>query len=243
MEFETSLGAEVQEVAEPAVEEMDVDLDSSEGDVDEGVEAQEVTEPASGKTSADEAFAEMRRRAALAESQLAEARKRNAELDEALGLYFSGDDKVASAIAHYQERSVEEVRQELDERAELSALREENARYRQQAIEARAEVQMAADLKAVRALDPDVKSIDDLGQAFVDMRFGGGLSAEDAYFAVMAKRQATERKPAVPAGRIQGAGEAQVKDFYSYDEVKAHENDPAWIDKHYDTIQKSMKRW
>lgn len=239
MEFDGTVeSVEMTEVAEPSLETVS-DLDA---EAERGVEGQEVTEPVSKKTDADVAFANMRRQNAELLRQLNEQKRVNEAQDRALGLYFQGDDKVAQAIAHYEQRSVNDVRNELQARTELEALRAESERYKSEAIEARATMQMENDLKAVQALDPNIKSLDDLGMGFVNMRLKGGLSVEESYFATMALKEKTERKPAQPAGKVQ-TGKSEVKDFLTFDEVKAHENDAVWIGKNYDLIMKSMPKW
>ena len=236
MEIETQgyEGAEEQVVAEPVANE-------AEPTVSEGAEEQVVAEPANQKTEADAAFAEMRRQNEELQRQLIEQQRRAEAQENALGLYFQGDNKVAQALAYHQNRPVEEVQAELAAQAELESLRAENERMRREQITSQAQLQMSEDLQALQRLDSNIKSIDELGQTFLDLRLKGGLSVEDAYFALQAKKEATSRKAANPPGQVNTV-KAQ-KDFLTVDEVRAHENDKAWIDKNFELIQKSMRKW
>ncbi len=236
MDFETQglAGAEEQVVAEPAAEEV-------EPEVLDGAEEQVVAEPASQRTEADAAFAQMRRQNEELQRQLLEQQRRVEAQENALGLYFQGDNKIAQALAYHQNRPVEEVQAELAAQAELESLRAENERMKIEQITSQAQLQMSEDLAALQKLDGSIKSIDELGQSFLDLRLKGGLSVEDAFFALQAKKAATARKPAEPPGQVNTA-QAQ-KDFLTVDEVRAHENDKAWIDKNFELIQKSMRKW
>ena len=236
MDFETQgyEGVEEQVAAEPAAEE-------AEPEVSEGEEGQAVAEPVNQRTEADAAFAQMRRQNEALQRQLVEQQRRAEAQENALGLYFQGDNKVAQALAYHQNRPVEEVQAELAAQAELESLRAENERMKIEQITSQAQLQMSEDLQALQKLDGNIKSIDELGQSFLDLRLKGGLSVEDAYFALQAKKEATSRKAANPPGQVNTS--KAHRDFLSVDEVRAHENDKAWIDKNFELIQKSMRKW
>lgn len=232
MEFNENVeSVETQEVADLA--ETTEELES--------VEEQEVAEPVSTKTDADSAFAEMRRRNAELERQLAETQKRAQESEDALGLYFQGDNKIAQAIAHYEEKPIEVVEAELKYKAEYESLKAENERFKEQMLVSKAEMQMKSDLEAVQKLNPNIKSIDELGSTFTDLRLKAGLSVEDAYFAIEAKKAKLESKPAEPIGKVNS--KSAPKDFLSREEVKANENNKEWVKENYDLIRKSMPKW
>lgn len=232
MELETIVeSAETQEVAEP--------VETTE--VTEGVEEQEAAEPVSEKTDADAAFAEMRRRNEELERELADSRRMAEESQKALGLFFEGDNKVAEAIAHYEQRPVEEVEAEMQAKTEIENLKAENERYKAEALRAQTERQMDEDLKALQSLDPNIKDLSEMSQAFLDMRLKAGLSVEQAYFASKALAEKTESKPAQSIGTLKT--ESAPKDFLSREEVKARENDEAWIRENYDLIKKSIPKW
>ena len=92
-------GAEESEVAEPADE--------------EGAEEAEVAdlpdEKEAGGRSADEAFADMRRRAEESERMVAELTRQKEEYEAALGLFFDGENKAAQAQAYHDGIPVEQV--------------------------------------------------------------------------------------------------------------------------------------
>lgn len=231
MEFETNVvSGEMAEVAE-----------LPETEVEESEEEQEVAEPVSVKTEADSAFAEMRRRNAELERQLAESQRLAEERENALGLYFQGDNKIAQAIAHYEEKSVEEVEAELKAKSELESLRAENERFKEEMLRSKAEMQMKADLEAVQKLNPNVKSLDELGESFVKMRLNGGLTVEEAFYACETMKSKLESKPAKPVGTVNN--ESAPKDFYTKAEVDSHADDKSWIKANYDKIMESMKKW
>ena len=100
MEFETlvsqeeGLGAEEPEVAEP-----DNEVETL------GAEEPEVAEPV--RTEQDAAFAQMRRHNEELERQLAEAQRQSKEYEDALGLFFDGEDKSLQAQAYATQRPLE----------------------------------------------------------------------------------------------------------------------------------------
>ena len=227
---------ETQEVAEPA------EAESSE-------EIQEPAEPDSeeveGKTSADAAFAQMRREKEAAEKELAELRaqqEREAALraaeDNAIA-EISGYDDVAYLIAEASGKSIEEVNAEIEAEREKVELQQENQALHEQLAEVRADKLMAEDLAEIQKFDPSVKSLADLGESWEAYRLGAGLTAQQAYFAAKAEKEATQIKPAKPIGKV---NQAPVEsEFFTEAEVNAMTSEEKT--QNAEKIMKSLPHW
>ena len=222
MEFETlvsqeeGLGAEEPEVAEP-----DNEVETL------GAEEPEVAEPV--RTEQDAAFAQMRRHNEELERQLAEAQRQSKEYEDALGLFFDGEDKSLQAQAYATQRPLEEVRAE-------------QQMHEQQLLEQQAQAQMDADLAEIQKSHPEVKSIDELGPEYLAFRFNpmGEMGAEQAFQMMMAyKGNTTPKKPPI-IGNVSTADKPQ-SDYYTREEVEAMS--PAEVKANYDKIRESMSKW
>ena len=237
-------GAEDQEVTEPESTETD----------ETGAEDQEVTEPESeepeGKTAADAAFAEMRRK--MEEAQKAE-RDAKAELESLKAQQAARqaalknmDIDEIDAIAESVGISREEVLDNI-EREEEAAEAEIEAREKDQTIaalqaridEVEAERMMEQDLVAIQKLDPEVKSLDDLGSDFIAY-ISAGLTAEQAYFAIRGKDIATKSTPPDPPGKITDSAPPE-KDYYTEDEVANMTSEEK--EKNWEKIMASLPKW
>jgi len=217
---EIGTGAEETEIAVPSGEEP-------------GAEETEVAEPSeeTGKTEADAAFAELRRRAE-------EAEKRAKQSDEALRLFFEGDDPIIQAHATAENKDVDTVRKEFEERENLERLQTENEELQTQLMNKEVEVVMNRDLAEIKKIDPNVKSLDDLGDDFFNY-VSAGLNGVQAYYAIKARQETEQVKTPEPLGRLNQGKEE--KDFYTYDEVMAMSS--AERTKKYDVIRASMNKW
>lgn len=220
--------AEMTEVAEPSEVEV------------LGEEEQEVAETA--KTEQDAAFAQMRRHNEELARQLAEAQKQSKEYEDALGLFFDGEDKALKAHAYYDERPFEEVKAETEMQAQLAELQNKNASLEQQLLEQQAQAQMDADLAEIQKSHPEVKSIDELGQEYLAFRFNpmGEMGAEQAFQMMMAyKGNITPKKPPI-IGNVSTTDKPQ-SDYYTREEVEAMS--PAEVKANYDKIRESIPTW
>ena len=226
--------AEIQEVAEPEMEAL------------ESEEMQEVAEPAesessaveveqnNGRTEQDAAFAEMRR----TNQQL---ERDNKMMMDALLRYFDGDtaeELSINANAYAEQRDPEEYRQEWEQDQEFESLQAENEDLREQLLSAQAERMMREDLAEIQRIDDSVKSIDDLGEAFLSMRLNGGLSAKEAFYAC----KAIELKEKVLApdaiGRV--ADTKVDRDYYTSEELdRLSEKE---IRENWDKVQASLAK-
>ena len=221
-------GAEEPAFAEPAEESV-------------GAEDQEPAEPGvdDGKTSADSAFAEMRRQNEEYQRRIEELEKENKEFDEALGYFFDGDDKALQAQAIAEERSLDEVRAERESQEELESLREENEALTERIANVEVEQMMANDLRAIQAIDPEVKSLDQLGDMFFQLIASGQVDGVGAYYAVKAREAAESAKTPPPVGKVNDNGKTAPS--FTRDEVAAMSQDD--VAKNYEAIRRSMKNW
>lgn len=207
-EYLDNTGVEEQEVAEPA-------------EVAEGVEGQEVAEPVD---KSDAAFAALRR-------ENEKLRLENARKDKALGFYFDGDNKEVQAIAHAMGRSTEDVQKALDTDTEISRLREDLQRER-------AERAMEKDLAEIQKIDPNVKSLDELGETYANY-IRAGLSGVDAYAAIKAKENLNTETPPKTIGNL--STEPVKKDYFTSEEVD--KMSPSEQLANHEAIMASMSKW
>lgn len=216
-------GEEVQEPAEPAIE---------------GEEVQEPAEPVSEKNGADAAFAEMRRRAAAAEAE-AEAAKRERDAYQAeLGRYFSGDDPLLASRAYAEQRSVEDIKAEIQRENDMAAVKAENAAFKERMINAEVKLAMENDLREIQKIDPSIKSLDDLGDTYRSL-IASGCDPISAYYADKSRREKEHITPANPPGQVKQ--EPGKKDFFTRDEVSKMSQEE--VKENYEAIRKSMNKW
>ena len=221
-------GAEELEPAEPA-------------EVSEGAEEPEVAEPAedkSGKTSSDAAFAQMRRELEEAMRLREEAEADRDQYKEALGLFFEGDDMVPQAHARATGKTVEEVKAEMESANRAAALEAENQTLNEKLREYEVNELMARDLSEIQKIDPNVKSLDELGQTFLNY-ISKGLSGKEAYYASKAQEAMEKAVPPQEIGAVNQSSEEQS--YFTRDEVAAMT--PQEIKENHDKIRASMSRW
>lgn len=215
-------GAEVTEAAEPSEAEETV-----------GAEEPEVAEQVTGKTDADSRFAEMRR-------ELEELRSTNKDLEEALGNFFEGDteQKIVSANAFAQNKTEDEIREEIEAENEWERLHEENEQLSSELLDIKTRTQMEHDLQEIQKIDPEVKDLDSLGKDYTDY-IRAGLTGVQAYYATKAKRDAEKTTPPAEVGKVNQS--SAPKDYFTKEEVQAMTQDE--VHKNYDIIRKSMSKW
>ena len=236
--FETLELAEEEEVLEEEGAEDQELADPEDKEEEEGAEDQELADPESRKTEADAAFAELRRENDELQRKLQEKEERLRVSEEALGRFFDGDDKALKAIAYAEEKPLEQVQKEFKERTEIESLRKENEVLKAKQQQAAVELAIEHDLKAIQKIDPNVKSLEELGDTFIRL-IASGANAEDAYYAAIAKKEKETKSPAKPPGKIgQSGGE---KDFFTKEEVE--QMSPEEVHKNYEKIKTSMKKW
>ena len=236
--------AESQEVAEPETEEL------------ESAESQEVAEPETsetpteevsesesfGRTEADAAFAEMRRQNQDLQSQLEDLARRNAAMSGALSRYFEGEDDdelVINANAYAEERDPDEYRQQYERDLELERLQAQNSALEEQLIDVEVSRLMQEGLREVQEIDPNIKSLDELGDSFVDF-IAAGLSTEDAYWAVQAKERNTKVLAPDAIGKV--ADTKSERDFFTSEELDALTDEDLNDDAIYEKAMRSLQR-
>ena len=225
-------------------EQVDMETDEQEAtDPADSADAQDEEEQdeediPQGKRSRDRAFAEMRRAREEADRKNDELQQRLDALEraekerelrsyaESLGLSDEEVEQVVADAKAEEEREAEKANLE----AEIERLSQENLDYQ-------VERMMEQDLHDIQAIDPTIKSLDDLGEDFGNF-VAAGLSGVDAYYAVMSKRERTQIKPAKPMGK---ANQASVpRDFYTSEELDNLTQDE--ILANWDKVQRSMDR-
>lgn len=218
-------GSAMEDVIETGEEEMEAAEPSDE----EGVEEQEAAEPAEDRKS-DAAFAQMRR-------ELEAEKKRADELEEALGLWFEGDNKAAQAHAHYEDIPLEEAIGNMEQKRALTKLEAEKAELEDQLQRLQFDNLRAEDLKEIKNARPDVKIKDvmELGDEFFQYR-AMGIDPVTVYDALQLKKGV----PPKPIGKAKTGAPAKTG-FFTRDEVAAMS--PSQISKNFDKIRESMGKW
>ena len=165
MDEDMNLGAEVQEVADPA-ELVTADVESEEsGAATTTTEVSETKEEPDKKALSDAAFAAMRREAEAAKSEKSRLEKqleRLANTYKGFGINGQTPDDVADAAEAYKTgKPVDEIKAarlaEQQKAEEVNNLKRELDGYRTLA----ARRQMEDDLKAIQKIDPNIKNITD----------------------------------------------------------------------------------
>lgn len=235
---EVNQGVEEQEVAEP-VETPEAGAEVQE--VAEPVEKEGVSGEESERTAQDAAFAELRRAKEDAEKKneelQAQLEQRNARRQIFENVYGNEEPEI-EAIAERLGLDVDELREEIAAEEEIEQIKAENARLASELEEQRIVETMKNDLAAIQKIDPSVKSLEQLGEDFLNF-VSSGLSGVDAYFAIKAKETATRAKPPAEIGKVNRA--EAPKDFYSEAEVDAMSEEE--VRKNLDVIHESMKKW
>lgn len=239
--------AENQEVAE---------LENYEEEsLDESAENQEVADPESseeetpesdteesGRTEADAAFAEMRRRIAELEGENADLERRNGEMHGALSRYFEGSDDeelIINAHAYADERDPDDYRQEYERNRELESLRAENEGLKEMLTDAEVGRLMQEGLREVQALDPSIKSLDELGEVFADF-IASGLDTKKAYYATLAYNDNEKIYAPNAIGKV--ADTKSERDYFTSEELDALTDEELDDDKIFAKAMRSLER-
>lgn len=171
---------EMQEVAEPAISEEMVEV--AEQPIEQ--EVQEVVEEKPKFSEQDTAFANMRREMERYKGESERFKTENQRYMEAMQRFgFNGantDEILDQANAHYLGKTVEEVRNErmASEKAkqEHDAMMEKLQKYEMKEIEDK----MANDLADIRKINPNIKSLEELGEPYFDL-IRKGIDGVKAY--------------------------------------------------------------
>lgn len=175
-----NVSVETQEVAEPVEESVET-VEVAEQPTQE---VQEVVEEKPKFSEQDTAFANMRRELDKYKSESEKFKTENQRYMEALQRFgFNGantDEILDQANAHYLGKTVEEVRNERiasdKAKQEQNAMMEKLKYYETKEIEDK----MASDLASIQKLNPNIKSLDDLGEPYFDL-IRKGIDGVKAY--------------------------------------------------------------
>lgn len=225
--------AEIQEVAEP---EMDEALESA--------ETQEVAEPDEAEYSEDTQEVETHERTE-ADARFAEMRRQNQQLErdaqmmrEALSRYFEGEtaeELSINANAYAEERDPDEYRQEWEREQDYERAIRENEELRDRMLEMEIDKRMEEGLREVREIDPNVKSLDELGESFIHM-IAAGLTTKEAYYATLAMKNNEKVYAPDPIGRV--SDNRVERDYYTSEELDNLTDEE--LDANWDKVMRSM---
>lgn len=238
MEDYINESVETQDVAD-----LDTDVEN------ESEETQEVAEPETEvvdnsqeetRTKQDAAFAEQRRRIQELERANEEARAENEQMLAALQRFFDGDnatDLSINANAYAEQRDPEEYRAEYEQKAELERLKADNQSLLEQINSIKVEQLMRDGLKEIQAIDPNVKSLEELGETFAHF-IGAGLTSKEAYYATIARDAKEKVQPPDAIGRV---NDTKIeRDYYTSEELDNLSSEE--MDANWDKVMRSMDR-
>ena len=224
--------AEIQEVAEPETEAL------------ESAETQEVAEPDTADNSTAEVAEEAPQRTE-ADARFAEMRRQNQQLEreaqmmrEALSRYFEGEtaeELSINANAYAEERDPDEYRQEWERQQDYERAMRENEELKDKMLEMEIDRRMRDGLREIQEIDPNVKSLDELGESFVHM-IGAGLSTKEAYFATLAMNNKDKVFAPDPIGRV--SDNRVERDYYTSEELDNLTDEE--LDANWDKVMRSM---
>lgn len=206
--------------------------DTDEGET--GIEEEQAHGVASMQSEeANRAFAEMRRRNKQLEAE-------NQQMITALSKFFDADsaeDLSILANAYADEVDPEEYRQQYEHDLEFNRLKSENEELQNALLDREVDRLMAEGLREVQAIDPNVKSLEELGGTF-NKCISAGLSAKEAYYAA----KAVELKEKVYAPDAIGKVSANQgeRDYYTSAELDNLSDEE--MDANWDKVMRSMQR-
>ena len=233
MEENINESAEIQEVAEP------------ETDVSAGAEEQEVAEPDTAESS-NEAEQQTHQRTEM-DAAFAEMRRQNARLErearmmrEALSTYFEGEtaeELSINANAYAQQRDPDEYRKEWEKQQEYELALQENQSLKDQMLEMEVDRRMREALRTIQEIDPSVKSLDELGDSFVNM-IAAGLSDKEAYYATLAMNSKEKVFAPSPIGKV--SDNRIERDYYTSEEIDNLTDEELDDPKIWEKVMRSM---
>ena len=225
--------AEIQEVAEPETEAL------------ESAETQEVAEPDTADNSTAEVAEEAPQRTE-ADARFAEMRRQNQQLEreaqmmrEALSRYFEGEtaeELSINANAYAEERDPDEYRQEWERQQNYERAMRENEELKDKMLEMEIERRMRDGLREIQEIDPNVKSLDELGESFINM-IAAGLTNKEAYYASLAMKSKEKVFAPDPIGRV--SDNRIERDYYTSEELDNLTDEE--LDANWDKVMRSMK--
>ena len=226
--------AEIQEVAEPETDALESEETQEVAETAPDTEISESTEqPTHQRSDADAAFAEMRR-----QNQALENEKR--QMMEALQRYFDGEsveDLVINANAYAEQRDPEDYRQDYERDREYEDLKARYASLEDELLNAQVDRLMQEGLREVQAIDPNVKSLDALGESFVRL-IANGVPTKEAYYA--SKAMELKEKILAPDAIGRVSDTKTERDYYTSEELDNLTDEE--MDANWDKVMRSMGR-
>lgn len=169
-------------------------------------------------SSTNRAFQQMRKANEELQRQLDALEAEKKAREETYNRLVGADASDISVIAEASGLSEDEVRAEFAHSQENYEKDMKIQSLEQQLIDIEAEKAMQEDLQAIRRIDPSIKSLDSLGESFLNY-INAGLNAEDAYWAIKSKEQAHKSTPPKEIGKVVTA--PAEKEHYSWAEINA----------------------
>ena len=219
---------ETQEVAEPETEAL------------ESEETQEVAETAPETETPTEATEQPTHQRTEQDAAFAEMRRQNQQMMAALSRYFDGDsveDLVINANAYAEQRDPEDYRQDYERDREYEDLKARNKELEEQLIDAEVNRLMREGLREVQAIDPNVKSLDELGSTFTNL-IANGIPTKEAYYA--AKAMELKEKVLAPDAIGRVSDTKAERDYYTSEELDNLTDEE--MDANWDKVMRSMGR-
>ena len=226
--------AEIQEVADPEEEYL------------AGAEEQEVAEPDTAEDSYEVADEQAHRRTEM-DAAFAEMRRQNEQLErearmmrEALSTYFEGEtaeELSINANAYAQQRDPDEYRVEWQKQQDYERAIQENESLKNQMLELEVDRLMREGLREVQEIDPNIKSLDELGEPFVRM-ISAGLTTKEAYYATLAMNSKEKVFAPSPIGKV--SDNRVERDYYTSEEIDNLTDEELDDPKIWEKVMKSM---
>lgn len=226
--------AENQEVADPETDSL------------AGAEEQEVAEPDTAESSTEVAEEQAHQRTEM-DAAFAEMRRQNQQLErearmmrEALSTYFEGEtaeELSINANAYAQQRDPDEYRKEWEKQQDYERAILENETLKEQMLELEVDRRMESALRTIQEIDPSVKSLDELGNSFVNM-IAAGLSDKEAYYATLAMNSKEKVFAPSPIGKV--SDNRVERDYYTSEEIDNLTDEELDDPKIWEKVMKSM---
>jgi hypothetical protein len=158
----------------------------------------------------------------------------------ALSRYFEGEsveDLVINANAYAEQRDPEDYRQDYERDREYEDLKLRNKELEEQLLDAEVDRLMREGLREVQAIDPNVKSLDDLGDTFTNL-IANGIPTKQAYYA--AKAMELNEKVLAPTAIGRVSDTKAERDYYTSEELDNLTDEE--MDANWDKVMRSMGR-
>lgn len=220
-----------EEVAEPLESQMEGSNETEPAEQSSEV----VAEPQDSSTN--KAFQEMRRKNKELEEQLASLKAESEARATAFSRIAGEDADDISVLAEATGMSADEIAREFNSAKERCELEAKLKAQEEELLAIYADKAMAEDLATIRRIDPKIKSLEELGEQYINY-INAGLEAEDAYWAVKAKESAYRPKPAPEVGVVNTA--PPEKEYFTDAEIEAMSPDE--LSKNWKKVLASWER-